>query len=187
MTSIRKATTDDVEAIVELMYEAYAPIRDLGIQFESAYPTRDKVKDNMEQNLCYVYEIDNTLISTISLRMPWSNNPGPYYFPHIWWFAANPQYKGKGIGSEVLNFIENEIIKQGFHSPAVTLGTASNHPWLVEMYERRGYQKFGSKDLGKGHITQYFIKALNSDLFCGTDSLRQKFTDVTYEEAEYGI
>lgn len=188
MTVIRRANTDDFKAIIDLMYKAYAPVRELGIQFESAHPTIEKVTNNIQQNLCYVYEVDNELISTISLRMPWSSNPGPYYFPHIWWLATSPEFKGKGIGTEVLNYIEEEIIKNDFHSPAVTLGTASNHPWLVEMYERKGYQKFGSKDLGKGHVTQYFIKVLNKNLFEGTEVLQQKFTDVTYEEdAKYGF
>lgn len=182
MTEIRRATTNDVEAIIDLMYEAYEPVRALGIQFESAYPTVEKVTNNIQQNLCYVYEIDDELISTISLRMPWSLNPGPYYFPHIWWFATSPKFKGKGIGTTLLKYVEEKIIKEELNSPAVTLGTANNHPWLVEMYERKNYDKFGSKDLGKGHITQYFIKILNENLFQGTAVLQRKFTDVVYEE-----
>ena len=39
MTVIRRANTDDVKAIIDLMYKAYAPVRELGIQFESAHPT----------------------------------------------------------------------------------------------------------------------------------------------------
>ena len=184
MTNIRRATYEDAESIVSLMYQAYKPIRDLGIHFESAHPTIEKINKNMKENICYVYEVDDKLIGTISLRMPWSHNPGPYHFPHIWWLATHPSYKGQGISKLLLDYIEADVINQNFHSPAVTLGTASNHPWLVEMYERRGYQKFGSKDLGKGHITQYLIKVIDETLFEGTEILKQKFTDIIYKEDE---
>lgn len=184
MSIIRRATTEDIYSIVTLMYAAYKPIRDLGIHFESAHPTIEKVSNNIKQNICYVYEVDNKLIGTISLRMPWSHNPGPYNFPHIWWLATSPDYKGQGISKTLLEYIEKQVIKQNFHSSAVTLGTASNHPWLVEMYERRGYQKFGSTNLGKGHITQYLIKVLDESLFVGEAILKQQFTEITYKEDE---
>ncbi|MDW8569948.1 GNAT family N-acetyltransferase [Staphylococcus shinii] len=188
MPIIRRATIDDVEEIVALMHEAYAPIRKLGINFASAYPTVEKVRNNIFQNLCFVYESDQKLISTLSLRMPWSNNPGPYYFPHIWWLATHPDYKGLGIGAKMLQYIETEIVQNDLHSPAVTLGTADNHPWLMKMYERKGYKKFGSRNLGKGHVTQYFIKVLQPYLFKGTAELQQQFTNVTYEEdTQHGI
>ena len=80
MSIIRRATTEDINSIVTLMYAAYKPIRDLGIHFESAHPTIEKVSNNIKQNICYVYEVDNKLIGTISLRMPWSHNPGHITF-----------------------------------------------------------------------------------------------------------
>ncbi|RIP37017.1 GNAT family N-acetyltransferase [Staphylococcus gallinarum] len=184
MSFIRRATTEDLEDIVELMYAAYQPIRDLGIHFESAHPTIEKVNNNIKQNICYVYEVDDKLIGTISLRMPWSYNPGPYYYPHIWWLATSPDYKGQGISKALLEYVEEQVIKQRLHASAVTLGTADNHPWLIEMYERRGYRKFGSTDLGKGHITQYLIKVLDESLFVGTEALKQQFTTITYKEDE---
>lgn len=35
-------------------------------------------------------EEDGRIIATITLRMPWGKQPGPYGVPHIWWFAVDP-------------------------------------------------------------------------------------------------
>ncbi|MCY7834552.1 GNAT family N-acetyltransferase, partial [Bacillus spizizenii] len=48
--------------------------------------------------------------------------------------------------------------------PFVSLGTADKHPWLIEMYERKGYVRAGEQDLGKGHMTVYMKKQLRNDL-----------------------
>ncbi|MES5935904.1 MULTISPECIES: GNAT family N-acetyltransferase [Mammaliicoccus] len=182
--TIRRANKKDTKALKELMFLAYEPIRTLGINFQSANPTIEFITKNLEENLCYVLEINNEIVSTISLRMPWSNNPGPYYFPHIWWFATSPKYKNKHFGSKLLTYVEQNILLNELNSPAVTLGTASNHPWLSNMYLNKGYQKFGKQDLKKGHITQYFIKILNKQKFKGEQELKKKFTQVKFEEGE---
>lgn len=80
-TIVRRATEDDIHDLINLMYEAYEPIRALGINFQSANPTEASIRKNLEENICFVLESGDEIVSTLSLRMPWSDNPGPYYFP----------------------------------------------------------------------------------------------------------
>ena len=66
--------------------------------------------------------------------MPWVKYSTPDKFPHIAHFVTAPAFKGKGYARETLGYAE-ELLKTQFKTPAVTLGTAKEHPWLPKMYE----------------------------------------------------
>ncbi|CAG7652098.1 GNAT family N-acetyltransferase [Paenibacillus allorhizosphaerae] len=161
----RLATLDDAEAVLDLSLRAYEPIRKMGIQFAAATADLETVRKNIHDNACYVMEQDGRMIATVSIRMPWGPQPGPLGVPHIWWFAVDPTIGQKGIGSAFLQWIEDTIIRDTLKSPAVSLGTADKHPWLIGMYERRGYVRVGEKDLGKGHITVFLRKTLQNEWY----------------------
>ncbi len=163
--NIRLATLEDKEKLQELILRAYAPIRELGINFAAATADVNLVEKNIKNNMCYVLEENGQLLATCSLRMPWGLQPGPYGFPHIYWFAVDPQIGKQGVGTSLLKWIEENIVRDTLKSPAVTLGTADKHPWLINMYEKHGYEKVGSADLGRGHITIYLRKILLPGLF----------------------
>ncbi|AYD40934.1 GNAT family N-acetyltransferase [Clostridium fermenticellae] len=162
---IRMAELEDAEKLLDMVLRAYLPIRKLGINFAAATADINLARDHIKNNMVYIMEDEGNFKATIALRMPWGKNPGPAGFPHIGWFAVNPDIVRKNVGSTLLDFVEQKIIVGKLKSPAVTLGTAENHPWLVDMYEKKGYQKIGRADLGKGHITVYLRKILMPDLF----------------------
>ncbi|MGB9941493.1 sulfur-containing aminoacid acetyltransferase SnaB, partial [Bacillus subtilis] len=158
------AVERDAEQLLALTLRAYEPIRKLGIRFAAAHADLDLVLQNIRENACYVMEEDGRIIATITLRMPWGKQPGPYGVPHIWWFAVDPGTGKKGIGTKLLQWLEETILRDTLKVPFVSLGTADKHPWLIEMYERKGYVRSGEQDLGKGHITVYMKKQLRHDL-----------------------
>ncbi|MGQ9008674.1 sulfur-containing aminoacid acetyltransferase SnaB [Bacillus stercoris] len=160
----RLAVERDAEQLLALTLRAYEPIRKLGIRFAAAHADLDLVLQNIRKNACYVMEEDGRIIATISLRMPWGQQPGPYGVPHIWWFAVDPDTGKKGTGTKLLQWLEETILRDTLKVPFVSLGTADKHPWLIEMYERKGYVRAGEQDLGKGHITVYMKKQLRHDL-----------------------
>ncbi|MGG5774685.1 sulfur-containing aminoacid acetyltransferase SnaB [Bacillus subtilis] len=160
----RLAVERDAEQLLALTLRAYEPIRKLGIRFAAAHADLDLVLQNIRKNACYVMEEDGRIIATITLRMPWGQQPGPYGVPHIWWFAVDPGTGKKGIGTKLLQWLEETILRDTLKVPFVSLGTADKHPWLIEMYERKGYVRSGEQDLGKGHITVYMKKQLRHDL-----------------------
>ncbi|MDQ0049428.1 adenylosuccinate lyase [Paenibacillus polymyxa] len=157
----RLAVLDDAEELLDLTLRAYQPIRDLGINFAAAHADLDLVKKHITHNLCYVLEQNGKMIATVAIRLPWGGQPGPAGLPHIGWLAVDPANERQGIGSKILSLAEEKITSD-IKSPAVTLGTAENHPWLSAMYESKGYHKIGTKDLGRGHTTVYFKKDLQA-------------------------
>lgn len=164
MANFRQATLKDAPELVDLSLRAYAPIRELGIHFAAATADLVLVEKNVRENMCFVMEENGKIVSTISARMPWGPSPGPYGVPHLWWFASEPDAGRKGIGREMITWAEETMIRDTLKSPAVSLGTADRHPWLIDMYKRRDYVVQGSKDLGKGHLTIYMKKILIPDL-----------------------
>ncbi|CAM5219591.1 S-(2-succino)cysteine N-acetyltransferase [Ureibacillus acetophenoni] len=115
---------------------------------------------HLQTNLCFFMEYEGKVSQVIS-KCPLSPNPGPEKVPHIGWFATDPDSGQKGLGSKLLTWLEEEVLKNRLRTPYVTLGTADKHPWLIQMYERKGYKVFSQKDLGKGHITIYMKKEFN--------------------------
>lgn len=160
MAEFRLATLADGPQLLDLSLRAYEPIRQLGIHFAAATADLALVEKNLTNNMCFVMEEEGRIVSTISARMPWGPQAGPYGVPHLWWFASDPDAGRKGIGREMIDWCETTMLRDTLKTPAVSLGTADKHPWLIEMYERRGYEIQGSKDLGRGHITIFMKKIL---------------------------
>lgn len=166
-TNFRIATVVDAPVIQAISHKAYAPVRELGINFAAATADLATVEKNITNNICLVMEEDGQIVSTISIRMPWGQQAGPFGVPHLWWFASDPDATRKGVGREMITWAEESFIRDTLKSPAVSLGTAEEHPWLVEMYERRGYDIMHKKALGRGHMTVFMKKILNEKLLKG--------------------
>ncbi|OCG51247.1 hypothetical protein A9G38_06735 [Gilliamella sp. Imp1-1] len=159
--SFRLITHKDIPAYQALLHNAYQSTTQLGIHFVAATVTQSQIADHINSNAVYLFEKEGDLLSTLSIRFPWGNNPGPYGLPHLGWFATAPQYKGKGYGNALWDFVEQQILINQLKLPAVTLGTAANHPWLAQTYINRGYKKIGQANLTPDHTTLYFEKILN--------------------------
>ncbi|WP_342214749.1 GNAT family N-acetyltransferase [Peribacillus sp. TH27] len=72
------------------------------------------------------------MISTVTVRHPW-NDPDHFSpYPSIWWFAVDPLYKQKGIGSTLLTWVEENVLRDQVKAPAVYLATADRHPCLFQ-------------------------------------------------------
>lgn len=159
--TLRLMTQNDIPAYQTLLHNAYQATLQLGIHFAAATVNQKQIADHIESNAVYLYEKQGKLISTLTIRFPWGNNPGPYGLPHLGWFATDPQYKGQGYGHALWDFVEQQILIKQLRLPAATLGTAANHPWLATLYINKGYKPIGQADLTPDHTTLYFEKIFN--------------------------
>ncbi|MCX8650401.1 GNAT family N-acetyltransferase [Gilliamella sp. B2776] len=159
--NFRLINQSDISAYQTLLHNAYQMATNLGIHFAAASVNYEQITHHMECNAVYLSEKGGELVSTLSIRFPWGNNPGPYGLPHLGWFATDPKYKGKGYGNQLWDWVEQQILINQLKLPAVTLGTAQNHPWLVQMYIKKGFRPIGQADLTMDHTTIYFEKIFN--------------------------
>ncbi|MBQ8920486.1 MAG: GNAT family N-acetyltransferase [Acidaminococcaceae bacterium] len=156
----RPLAEKDIETFQRFLTAAYADDLQYGIRFQAAFATVEDIKKHLAGNPCYILERDGEIISSCSLRMPWGPNPGPDVFPHLGWVSTHPRYKQQGFSSRMLDWVEQEILIKQFKAPAVTLGTAEEHPWLIRMYEKRGYVAYEKRRLHEDHVTVYMKKVL---------------------------
>ncbi len=159
--SFRLITKSDIPAYQALLHNAYQMTTNLGIHFAAATVNAEQITHHIQSNAVYLFEKESKLVSTLSIRFPWGNNPGPYGLPHLGWFATDPKYKGQGYGNQLWDWVEQQILINQLKLPAVTLGTAQNHPWLAQMYIKKGFSPIGQADLTEDHTTVYFEKIFN--------------------------
>ncbi|MBN3263616.1 GNAT family N-acetyltransferase [Pectobacterium brasiliense] len=161
----RQATLADDETFLALALAAFEPIRQLGINFSAAHADIDTVRTHIASHGVYVMEKDGEMVSSFTIRYPWGPEPGPFGLPHLGWFATHPGYKKQGLGKQMMSWLEEEILIKQLKAPAVSLGTAQNHPWLIEMYRNYGFKEVGQTNLGKGHLTIWMEKILDNPLY----------------------
>ncbi|WP_276971740.1 GNAT family N-acetyltransferase [Tatumella ptyseos] len=157
----RQVREDETEDYQALILSAYAATKVPGIYFDAASTTREKTRRHIQHHGVYALYDGATLVSSVTLRYPWGPQPGPFGLPHFGWFAAHPDYPGRHYGRQVMERVEQEILTGQLRAPAVSLGTAVGHPWLKNMYQKRGFIPMHTADLGKGHITLYMKKILD--------------------------
>lgn len=162
---IRQITLEDKHDYLSLTHEAYRSVKQLGIQFAAADADITLIEEHLSSNGVYAIQKEGRLISTLSIRYPWGNNPGPFGLPHLGWFATAPEFKQQGLGKALMQWVEEHVLTRVLKAPAVSLGTAQSHPWLIEMYKKQGFEEVAQADLGHGHTTIYLRKTLDPTLF----------------------
>lgn len=165
-TMIRLASEQDAEKLQQLMHEAFTPLRELGIDWPSVNADLDAVKENIDKNTTFVMTIDDEIISTITVRYPWGSLKSISGYPFVWWFATNPAYEGQGYGSQLLTYVEETFLRDTLKAAAVTLGTSARlHPWLLKIYEKRGYEIYSEHENDDGDLGVIMRKVLIPERF----------------------
>ncbi|MBO1199653.1 GNAT family N-acetyltransferase [Staphylococcus simiae] len=165
-TNIRIATVEDAPVLHQLMHDAFTPLRELGIDWPSVNADIQAVEDNIINNTTFVLEVDNDIVSTITVRYPWGSVRTISGYPFVWWFATNPQYDGQGYGSQLLKYVEEAFLRDTLKAAAVTLGTSARlHPWLLSIYEKRGYEIYAEHENDDGDLGVIMRKILIPERF----------------------
>ena len=131
---MEKVSIKEIEQLTELFHTAYSNNEKLGIHFK---------------------------VTTASLRLPWSKNPSPFALPHLGWVATHPDYQGRSLARMLIEEVIDEFVIKKLRAPAITLGTALEHPWLIKAYEKLGFVYLSEKQLFSDHKTIYMIKILD--------------------------
>ncbi|OBZ17298.1 MULTISPECIES: GNAT family N-acetyltransferase [Bacillales] len=157
----RLATIEDAERLLHVTYEAYVTIRELELSWPAAHADLALIQDNIKNNECYVLEVDGVIAATITLSKG-EEVKAVTDFPFVKWFAVDPAYQGSGLGDKLLTWVEQNIIQGKVGAAAVTLATAEKHPWLLPMYERRGYERIHVFDFNNGDGPMHLLRKIVS-------------------------
>jgi len=137
---IKKATAKDIDEIVKIIdfalsndFSAYNDKTILAYRnnvFNKRY-FQEFIKD--KKNIIFNTYIQDKLVGLITFKLDYG---GIIYME---WIAVDKSYRGKGLGSKLLDFGEKWAIKNKYH--CVSLTTTMERQ--VKFYEKHGYHILG--------------------------------------------
>lgn len=111
----------------------------------------------MRKGRTLVVECEGEAVGTITMYVQnqISDKPAAY----LGQFGFLPEFKGRGLGTQVMDFMESLAREEGFES--VQLDTAKPADHLVQLYLKRGYQIVSETHFeGKTYDSWIFEKQL---------------------------
>ena len=134
--------TDDVNAITEMLHEAYAELAAQGLRFVASHQSPDLTRKRMAEGQTIVAECNGQIVGIVTLRSCRNTNGCPFYdLPDVASFkqlAVRPSHQRRGIGSKLLELVERRAVEQGISTLA--LDTSEQALGLISLYEAKGYR-----------------------------------------------
>lgn len=159
---IQVARETDAEEVFDLLQRAYAAVKEFDIRFTILQGTVEKVRAVIAKETVLLLRREGRAVATVTIRMPWEQDDNaPVHLPFIHWFAVDPDFKRQGYGTEILTWAEQHLLADTLKAPAVYLATAIRHPWLSNIYQKRGYQPFFWRTNPLGEEMVFLRKSLS--------------------------
>ena len=161
----RKATSDDIEEIWDMVYNAVdAMIKQNIFQWDDLYPTKEDFQKDVEKNQLYVGLVNDKIAIVYALNQEcekeyengkWKYKEETFYIVHR--LCVNPTLQNKGIAKSTLLHIEEQLKAKGVH--VIRLDVFHNNPFALRLYDSLGYSRVGYADWRKGRfflLEKYF-------------------------------
>ena len=134
--SIRRAVTDDSEAIAAVLRDAFAGYRAsyTPAAYAATTPGTAEVRRRFGEGPAWVASLDGAVVGTVS-ALP---KDGALYIRSM---AILPEARGHGVGRHLLEAVEEFAMAEGFRS--LTLSTTPFLAEAIRLYERCGFTRTG--------------------------------------------
>lgn len=167
MTTIRKATFEDLASIMEIIADAQHFLRAEGVdQWQDGYPTQAIMAEDIEQGNLYVIEESNAAIVAIAAiifdREPtystihngeWPNN-APYAVIHR--MAIRKAARRSGLAKQLFRYAEQLCQERDIKN--IRVDTHSENNAMQSLLQRLGYTYCGQITLQSGAPRIAYIK-----------------------------
>lgn len=135
--------TDSISELTGLLHRAYKRLADMGLNFVATRQDDNETLSRIMSGECFVITAPGeALVGTITLykerkksQCEWYRTEGISYFGQ---FAVEPEFQNLGLGSRMMEFIENHALKSGLSEIALDTSEKAEH--LISYYEKRGYR-----------------------------------------------
>ncbi len=131
---IRTAVTDDVAAIVSLLYESFLEYRSLYTVsgFAATVISESEVIHRMHEGPVFVAEMGGIVIGTVAI-VPKAESL------YIRGMAVHPSARGRHIGDNLLSYVQDLAISQGVRR--LLLSTTPFLERAIRLYENFGFER----------------------------------------------
>jgi GNAT superfamily N-acetyltransferase len=157
---IRKSLFDDLVTIEKVLEDVKADMNSNGIdQWDSEYPNRKILKQDIEHQVGYVYVENEKVLSYMVLNesydkeydlLTWKYG-SPFLVLHR--LFVSPTAQGKGISSKMIKFAEQYARENGYNS--IRLDAFSLNQTANMVYLQKGYELVGTVTFRKGVFNCY--------------------------------
>jgi GNAT superfamily N-acetyltransferase len=154
---------DSIEYLTGLIHRAYSQLSDLGFRYWATHQSVEDTKKRISKGECYLVLENDIIVGTVTLNFPYKTHSHPWYdkddvttFNQL---AIEPNFQKQGIGSNLLDLIEQRAVEMG--AKELSCDTASSALHLIDMYKKRGYREVGKVDW---EITNYTSVILSKTL-----------------------
>ncbi len=166
--------SDSLAALTDLLHRAYAGLAQRGLRYVATSQDEDTTARRITGGTCLVAALRNRLVGTITFKprlltevCDWYQRPGVAYCGQ---FGISPDHQGLGIGSLLMDLVEERAWSTGAHE--IALDTSDQAEDLIAWYRRRRYRLVG--EVG-WEMTNYRSVVLSKDL---------ALPDVTFRELD---
>lgn len=136
---IREASIADAETLAEVYQSAYQENRQLGFPAKAESVTADEVADWIRESRIYVATVEAKIVGSVRLEATDSERV------KLSRLGVHESWKESGVGSSLMDYAEEAVADCDYAT--VWLTTPETHPYLPELYRRRGYEQTGTYPL----------------------------------------
>lgn len=136
---IRRADHGDAERLVAVYRSAYREIRELGFPAKAESATESNTHDWLDAGRVFLVEIEDHVVGAVRMD---ESSPERAKISRL---AVHEDWKANGIGSAILDHVEELARTEGFE--AIWLTTHGDHPHLPAFYRDRCYRETGDHPL----------------------------------------
>lgn len=129
---IGPADETDAQRLAAVYRSAYAENERLGFPAKAGAVTAEEVADWIRTATVFRASVEDTTVGGVRLSEPGERQA------KLSRLGVHPDWKRGGIGDRLVTHVERIARERG--CAVVRLTTPANHPYLVDWYERRGYE-----------------------------------------------
>lgn len=137
---------DSVAQLNSLLRASYKPLAEAGMRFAASWESVEDTQAKLAQGECHIALLDGRIVACAILRLPpdgakGEENPNWYRRKSIATFgrfAVEPALQSQGLGSRMMEQLEERARSAGFDEIAFDTSEKASH--LIEFYSRRGYR-----------------------------------------------
>jgi GNAT superfamily N-acetyltransferase len=134
---------DNLDLLTALLHRAYAPLGAQGWNYTAVDQSVEVTQRRLQRARGFVaFEPAGRIVGTIAFYPPGARRGSPWLarsdVAMIGQFAVDPPFQSQGIGSQMMDAMENEAWAAG--AAELALDTAEPAKMLITWYGRRGYR-----------------------------------------------
>ena len=132
---IENARVDEAESLVDVYRDVYEENEKLGLPASASKVSIQEVQHWINESILVTAKEAGSFHILGTVRLKYHRDWQCYVLSRL---AVKSAYKGLGIGTNLMKDGEKILSKMG--EIKIRLTVAQSHPYLVKMYEKKGYE-----------------------------------------------